>query len=74
MTGDELRAALQRLDLSQVDLGHLTGKDAVTVNRWAHGRLPVPVYARTILRLMEALLEFVEHEVAEAHRILEKQR
>ena len=55
MTPAELRAALQRLHISQAHLGRLTGKDPVTVNRWANGRLSVPVYVETILKLIEYL-------------------
>ncbi len=56
MTGDQFAALLDRAGLRQVDLGRLvkelTGKpgpNRVTVNRYCHGRLPVPPLAAALL-------------------------
>lgn len=52
MTGDELKADLAALKLSQVDLAYMLAVRQSTVSRWATDRVPVPVHVRFILRML----------------------
>lgn len=52
MTGEELKASLAALKLSQVDLCHMLSVRQSTVSRWATDRVPVPVHVVFILRML----------------------
>ena len=52
MTAPELRAALKSLNLSQRSLAERLGVEPATVNRWATGKVPVPLYAVYVLGLL----------------------
>jgi len=54
MTPNQFRAALDRLDLSQVGAARLVGADPRTGRRWALGERPVPECVAIILRLLVA--------------------
>jgi hypothetical protein len=52
MTRLELRATLDRLDLSAAEAGHLLGVHRATVYRWLDGSMSVPIVVELLLRLM----------------------
>lgn len=52
MTATQFRAAIARLDLSQVGAARLVGADPRTGRRWALGERPVPECVAILLRLM----------------------
>ena len=52
MTAPEYRAALQALNMSQMDAARLFDVDPRTSRRWALGEKPVPRTAALCLRLM----------------------
>src|SRR5712691_1008339 len=52
MTAHELRATLDRLDLSAAEAGHLLGVHRATVYRWLTGSTSVPIVVELLLRLM----------------------
>jgi hypothetical protein len=52
MTRHELRATLDRLDLSAAEAGHLLGVHRATVYRWLDGSMSVPIVVELLLRLM----------------------
>lgn len=52
MTANQFRAAIARLDLSQVGAARLVGADPRTGRRWALGERPVPECVAILLRLM----------------------
>ena len=52
MTPHELRATLDRLDLSGAEAGHLLGVHRATVYRWLDGSMSVPIVVELLLRLM----------------------
>ena len=52
MTPHELRATLDRLDLSAAEAGHLLGVHRATVYRWLDGSMSVPIVVELLLRLM----------------------
>jgi Protein of unknown function (DUF3489) len=52
MTPHELRATLDRLDLSAAEAGHLLGVHRATVYRWLDGSTSVPIVVELLLRLM----------------------
>ena len=52
MTPRELRATLERLDLSAAEAGHLLGVHRTTVYRWLDGSMSVPIVVELLLRLM----------------------
>jgi hypothetical protein len=52
MTPAEYRAAIARLELSQVAAGKVVGADPRTSRRWASGASPVPAPVRKLLALM----------------------
>jgi DNA-binding transcriptional regulator YiaG len=54
MTPNQFRAALDRLDLSQVGVARLLGADERTARRWALGERDVPDCVAIVLRLMTA--------------------
>lgn len=64
MTGDQFAEGLKALRLHQVDFANRAGVGAVTVNRWIHGRLPVPAWAAAHLRLLLAVDQFHREHVA----------
>jgi hypothetical protein len=54
MTANQFRAAIDRLDLSQVGAARLVGADPRTGRRWALGERPVPECVAILLRLLLA--------------------
>jgi hypothetical protein len=54
MTANQFRAALSRLDLSQVGAAKLVGADPRTGRRWALGERPIPACVAILLRLLMA--------------------
>jgi hypothetical protein len=54
MTANQFRAAIARLDLSQVGAARLVGADPRTGRRWALGERPVPECVGILLRLLLA--------------------
>jgi len=50
MTGDELSAALHKLNWSVGDLARRLGTNSHTPNRWLRGRIPVPGVVATWLQ------------------------
>lgn len=52
MKGEELKASLAALKLSQVDLAHMLDVRQSTVSRWATDRVAVPVHVIFILRML----------------------
>ena len=52
MTRLELRATLDRLDLSAAEAGHLLGVHRATVYRWLDGSMSVPIVVELLLCLM----------------------
>lgn len=52
MTPNQFRAAIGRLDLSQVKAAQLVGADPRTGRRWALGERPVPECVAILLRLL----------------------
>lgn len=51
MTGDQFRARLRALSLTQRRFAALTGVTTNTVSRWRTGALPVPLW---VVRLLDA--------------------
>ena len=64
MTGKEFAEGLEALGWRQVEFADRAGVGAVTVNRWIHGRLPVPPWAAAHLRLLLAADQFHRTHVA----------
>jgi hypothetical protein len=54
MTANQFRAALTRLDLSQVGAARLVGADPRTGRRWALAERPIPDCVAILLRLLLA--------------------
>lgn len=54
MTANQFRAALDRLNLTQVGAARLLGADARTARRWALGERSVPPTVSVLLRLLVA--------------------
>lgn len=52
MTANQFRAAITRLDLSQVGAARLVGADPRTGRRWALGERAVPECVAILLRLL----------------------
>ena len=52
MTANQFRAAIKRLDLSQVGAARLVGADPRTGRRWALGERPIPECVAILLRLL----------------------
>lgn len=52
MTANQFRAALARLDLSQVGAARLVGSDPRTARRWALGEREIPECVAILLRLL----------------------
>ena len=52
MTPGELREALERLDVSQTDLGRLMRVDSRSVRRWVSGEHAVPGSVELCLKMM----------------------
>lgn len=52
MTPKQFRAALDRLDLSQVGAARLFKADGRTARRWASGERSIPEAVAILLRLM----------------------
>jgi DNA-binding transcriptional regulator YdaS (Cro superfamily) len=54
MSADEFRAALERLDLTQVEAATLIGRHEQEVSQWARGVRAVPDYIARLVILIEA--------------------
>lgn len=54
MTANQFRAAIDRLNLSQVGAARLIGADPRTARRWALGEREIPECVAILLRLMLA--------------------
>ena len=52
MAPHELRATLDRLDLSAAEAGHLLGVHRATIYRWLDGSMSVPIVVELLLCLM----------------------
>jgi hypothetical protein len=52
MTANQYRAAIAKLDLSQVGAARLVGADPRTGRRWALDERPVPACVAILLRLL----------------------
>lgn len=52
VTGDEFKASLAALNLSQVDFSIMLSVRQSTVSRWATDQVPVPVHVIFILRML----------------------
>lgn len=64
MTGAEFLQSLNDLGWRQVDFAARTGVAPDSVNRWIHGRQPVPTWAAAHLRLLLAADQFHRTHVA----------
>lgn len=53
MTGDELRAAMQRMNLREVDVAWLMGVSVRHVRRWKTNVNPVPQTVHLLLQALE---------------------
>ena len=53
MTGSELRAARERLNLTQAGLATLLGVHSRTVSAWEYGRQKCPAYVQLALERLE---------------------
>ena len=53
MTSDDLNQAMERHDVSSVELALLTGTTPRQVRNWRSGRAAVPVYVATIFDLID---------------------
>jgi len=67
MTPNQFRAAIDRLDLSQVGAARLVGADPRTARHWAAGDRSVPACVAILLRLMLAG-KITAADVQAAHR------
>jgi hypothetical protein len=54
MTANQFRAAIARLDLSQVGAARLVGADPRTGRRWALGERPIPDCVAILFKLLLA--------------------
>jgi len=54
MTANQFRAALDRLNLSQIGAARLFGTDPRTARRWALGERSIPECVAIVLRLLLA--------------------
>lgn len=54
MTANQFRAALGRLELSQLGVARLFGADGRTARRWALGERSIPPTVEILLRLLVA--------------------
>ena len=52
MTGDQLRAALAELNLTQAKFAELAGLHMQTVSKYCRGAMEVPRYVETIVELL----------------------
>jgi hypothetical protein len=52
MDGEEYRAALDKLDLTQVEAAKVLHVDDRTSRRWAGDEVPIPYATATLLRCM----------------------
>jgi transcriptional regulator with XRE-family HTH domain len=70
VTPADLRRLLVELGIGSAQLAVLCGVDRITVWRWRQGKIPVPVYAETILALMQHVNALEAHyRVPEASRL-----
>ena len=53
MTGEQFKAELARMGISQSWLAERLGHSHITVYRWCAGALPIPEYATFCLRLLD---------------------
>ncbi len=54
MTANQFRAALARLELSQLGAARLLGADGRTARRWALGERSIPPAVAVLVRLLAA--------------------
>ena len=52
MTGQQLKSALDRADISQADLARLVHRTPRHVNRWAQDDIAIPVWVEVIMLLL----------------------
>lgn len=52
MTGDQLRAALAELSLTQAKFAEVAGLHMQTVSKYCRGALQIPHYVETIVELL----------------------
>lgn len=50
MTGEELRAAIEKANMTIAEFAEQVGKHKRTVQRWLSGELPVPKYVTLIFK------------------------
>lgn len=65
MTGDQLRAALAELDMTQAALAKITGAHFQTISKYCRGAMAIPRYVETIVELLrnqQRLNAAQEHE------------
>lgn len=72
MTGAEFLAALRAINWRQTDFAHRTGVAPDSVNRWVHGRQPVPAWAAAHVSLLLAADQFHRAHVAPPPRLRRK--
>jgi len=63
MTPDELRAALERLGLSQIAFARLCCQSHITVNRWLQKKRGIPEWLPSWLSMYERLPPKVRAEI-----------
>ena len=61
MTGEEYRAAIKRLGLSQVQAAKFLGVDATTSRRWIADKHGIPEAVAMLLRVM------IRHKLTRGH-------
>ena len=64
MTAEEFAQALADLGWKQVDFAARTGTTPESVNRWFHGRQPIPALVASHVRLLLAAQRFHAEHVA----------
>ena len=53
--GDRLRHELRAAGMTQVKLAELVGRRPDQVSRWCAGKVPIPAYVWTVIRLSQQL-------------------
>lgn len=53
--GEGLRAALRAAGMTQAKLAELVGRRPDQVSRWCAGKVPIPAYVWTVIRLSQQL-------------------
>lgn len=60
MTANELDAGLKRLGWTGAKFGRRVGVSARQVSKWRTGKVPVPEYAATVMRLLLLAKEMLD--------------